>query len=758
MKFRQMLLLASAVGAIGTQPAVAQQSQSTVTSGDSSAIADIVVTARRKNEDAQDVPLTITAVSGEELVKQDIRNATDFVRSVPSVSFCCQRGEVQYPFVRGIPGVKGYFAEVPAVLDGNAYYFDVQSVQVLKGPQGTLFGTATNGGAILNEPNRPGKEFGGYVSGTVGDYARVGFEAVVNAPISESLQMRAGASWNKSRGYIHDESNGRRYGNEDYFIGRVGFNYDAGKGFSNYLVLNYYDSRGDRPPFTPYAVNPAFTATYAALSPIIEEQQQLGLYNLVGTGVEGGNDDRRRMLNIVNQTSLELSDSLRLRNIFGYNRTRFFSRFDADGTSLAIMDSNVLPTVAPGADRQVSEELQLQGKIGERFDFTAGTFNLWFKAGTSGHVALNDLSDSFGILTGSLLHSSKTRTNAVYAEGTYNFGDDHHGLRLTGGIRYTVDHVDLVQTNSVWVRMPELTDLADFGAYGVPHTEYDLHNTFKKVTFKGGLQYVFDDRRMAYFTVSRGYSAGGFNTGNPAGLEAYQPESLTNYEAGLKADWSSGDFRARTNLAFYFGKYDNIQVSTTQANCTDPNNLATCQFAVGTFNAAKADIKGVEAELMLSPVRFLEFGGAASYNDNKYKKYENDPDGPGPQPAQDLRGQPFVYNPKYKVSLYGTVRLPLENRGEISLTANYSWQDKLVTSAVPVPQFYDKQDAYGNLDLHLNWDDMMGQTGLGGSVFVTNVTKNTKTDGGFGAYGSLGLWGLSVAVPRQFGVRLRYDF
>lgn len=757
MNFRTSIMLGTMLASLVATPALAQQSPQDGETAADEAWGDILVTARRKSESAQDVPLTITALAGEDLARQDIRNASDLVRSVPGVSFCCQRGEVQFPFVRGVPGVKGYFAEAPAVLDGSAFYFDLQNVQVLKGPQGTLFGTATNGGAILNEPHRPDEEFGGYVQVTAGNYARRGVEAVINVPLSDAVQVRAGVLYTKTDGYQRDGATGRRYGQEDYVVGRLGVRIAPGNGFENYLVANYYDSRGDRPSFVPKAANPA-SGSFALLNPLVQQQLQQGLYKLVGTGIAGGNDDRRRLFNLVNQTTIDLADDIKLRNIFGYSRVKFFSRFDADGTSLAIFDSNVGPTVAPGADRNVSEELQLQGKLGDRLDFTVGTFHQWFRAGTSGKVAYNDLSSSFGILLGSQLHSSKSQSHAFFAEGTYNLGSEDRGLRVTAGVRHTTDKVGLEQTNSVWIRLSptSLLDLASIGA--VPHTEYDLREKFKKTTFKGGLQYVFDDRRMAYFTVSRGYSAGGFNTGNPRGLETFQPESLTNYELGLKADWGDGNVRARTNLAFFLGKYDNIQVSTTQSSCTDPNNVATCTFAVGTFNAAKADVKGAELELLLSVGDQFELGGYLGYNKNKYTDYKNDPDGPGPLPAQDLSGQPFVFNPKYKFSIFSTVRLPLENRGELSFTANYSYQAKLYGTATPVPQFYDQQPGYGNLDARIDWDEVMGQPDLGMSVFVTNLTKNKKGDGGFGAYGSLGLWGISPAVPRQFGVRLRYDF
>jgi iron complex outermembrane receptor protein len=629
-------------------------------------------------------------------------------------------------------------------------------VQVLKGPQGTLFGTSTNGGAILNEPHRPDADFGGYVSGTVGNYARKTLEAVINAPLSDAVQLRAGVSWNDTRGYVRDGTNGQRYGNDDYVIARLGLNIKPSESVENYLVLNYYDSKGERPSFTPAEANPAL-GTFAALAPIIAQQAALGPYNLVGTSIVGGNKNRRKLFNLVNQTNVDISDTVRLRNIFSYSTAKTFSRFDADGSPLPLFDNNVT-SVAPGADKQVSEEFQVQAKLGSRFDLTVGTFHQWFKAGTTDDTLLDDLSAAFGILVGSRVISRKSRTHAVFAEGTYNFGSDDRGLRLTGGVRYTVDNVDLVQTNSVWIRLgpDQFLDLADIGA--VPHTDYDLHETFKRTTFKGGLQYVFDNRRMAYFTVSRGYSAGGFNTGNPFGREAFEPESLTNYEFGVKADWGSDDVRVRTNFAVFYGKYNNVQVSTTQSNCTDPSNPATCTFAVGTFNAAKANVKGAEFELLVSAGPNVEFGGNGSYNKNEYTDYINDPDGPGPLPAQDLSGQPFVYNPKFKYSLFGTIRAPLQDMGELSFTANYSYSAKLITTATPMPQSFDRQPGYGTLDARIDWDGVLGSEGLSASLFVTNLTKNTKTDGGFGAYRSLGLRGLSVAVPRQFGLRLRYDF
>lgn len=756
MKFRKSILLSTAVTGLWAGPAVAQEATDEQISEDDS-FGTIIVTARRKEEDAQDVPQTIAAFSGEDLAKQDITNVSDLVNDVPGVVFCCQRGEVQFPFIRGVPGVKGYFAEVPAVLDGSAYYFDLENVQVLKGPQGTLFGTATNGGAILNEPHRPDSDFGGYVAATLGDYGRKSVEGVINVPLSDAVAIRAGALWNKSNGYIHDGTTGQTYGNEDYYIARFGLNIDTGTGFENYFVVNYHNSKGDRPPFTPWAANPA-AAVYPRLQPIIEQQRILGPYDLVGTSIPGGNMQERKMLNIVNQTKVELSDSLTLRNIIGYSTYNSFTRFDADGTPLRIFDNNYPPTQAHKSDRSISEELQLQGEIGDRFDFTLGTFHLWNRAGKANGTDFDDLRDSFGILTGNELFEDSTTTHAVFGEGTYNFQGDGLGLNATLGLRYTKDSVKLRETNSVWVILPsgDFLDLATVNA--VPHTDTDLSTKFSKTTFKAGLQYIFERGRMAYFTVSRGYSSGGFDPGNPPGLEAFQPESLTNYELGVKADWSDGDLQVRTNAAIFLGKYNDIQVSTTNTTCTNPNDLTTCNFTVGTFNAAKADVKGAEVQFSVSPIRAIDLGVNFSYNKNTYTDFIDDPDGPGPQPAIDKSDVPFVYNPKYKANIFGAVHFPLERMGELSFSLNYTYQSQVNNSAVQDPQYYDIGPARDNLDLSAEWTDMFGQDGLTGLAFITNVTKNVFSDGGFGAYRQLGLWGRNVAPPRQFGFKMRYEF
>lgn len=758
------VLIATLCAGPGTA-ALAQEAPST-TATTAGGLEEIIVTAQRREQDLQTVPLAITAVSGETLERLDIRNASDLDHHVPGLSLCCQRGEVQYPYIRGVPGVKGYFAEVPAVLDGNAFYFDLANVQVLKGPQGTLFGTATNGGAILNEPRRPTDTFEGYVGASVGDYGRQSLEGVVNFPINERLQVRAGIKSHQSDGYIKDHSNGEEWGDEDYMVARVGVNFDIMDTLNNYLVANWYESKGVRAPFVPYLFNPDFP--FAAgpdfysdvLRPLQQQQRSMSRYDLVGTSMD--NEQDREILNIVNQTRWDVTDWLTVRNIFGYSETKFFSRFDADGTPFPIYDSNIEPTKSPDADEQITEELQFRIKaLDDRLELMIGTFNTWFDAGTSGAVAFSDLSAAFGILTGADLHESTTETHAYYADATWDASALAEGLTLIAGVRRTRDTVDLEQTNSVWVRIgPGVDDLLDLNVIGaVPHTVFDLHDSFEKTTYRVGVQYQLNDDTQLYLMNSKGYSSGGFNLNNPPGAEAFDPESLDNWELGIKSEWALGNVQGRTNLSLYWGKYDDIQVSSTQAVCTDPNDSTSCRFGVGIFNAATGEIKGGEVEFALIPVPWLEVGGNAGYSDAEYTDYEVDPDGSGPLPSQSRENQPFVYVPEWKCALYARVDLPIPaEMGMLSFTANYQWQDDVVTTATATPQVWDRIDSYANVDASLDWSDVMGYAGLGASLFGTNLGDNETTNGGFGAYQDLGLWGKSIAVPRQFGLRVRYDF
>ena len=250
------------------RPTVAQPADSeTAASGD---IQEIVVTARRRDETLQSVPIAISAFSGAELGEKSIETAFDLQRFVPSLqdSYLTNRDADQLS-IRSIPGVIAYFAEAPVVsavsaagggptsAAGPALYYDLSDVEVLKGPQGTLFGGTTTGGAVLFQPKKPTENFEGYAQITLGNYNDHEFEGAVNAPIVPGkLLVRIAGQTQQRDGYTHDVIHDKDLDNRDYYAARIGVTFLPSDNFENYFVYSSFfsDNNGTGEEIT--AVNP----------------------------------------------------------------------------------------------------------------------------------------------------------------------------------------------------------------------------------------------------------------------------------------------------------------------------------------------------------------------------------------------------------------------------------------------------------------------------------------------------------------------
>jgi iron complex outermembrane receptor protein len=218
---------------------------------------DIIVTARRVQEPQQRVPIAITTFTQESLERNRIQTLADLQQFVPSASvtgynsrnqeWFSLRGQGQTGFdtgggVGGGPAVVGYLAEVPVNIAGPGLYYDLASVQVLKGPQGTLFGRNTTGGAILFEPRMPVDRFEGYAEATLGDYGRRELQGALNLPLGEGLSVRIAGQTGHRDGYTRDVVQNRNYERRDFDSVRVGIRFASG-GFENYLLGTYTDYR-----------------------------------------------------------------------------------------------------------------------------------------------------------------------------------------------------------------------------------------------------------------------------------------------------------------------------------------------------------------------------------------------------------------------------------------------------------------------------------------------------------------------------------
>lgn len=728
-----LLLLAGWTAPLSAQTTATNEAAAEQRAG---GLEEILVTARRREENLQTVPMAVTAFSEGTLRQNDFRTVTDLERSVPGLNICCNRGQVGFAWLRGIPGVVGYFADVPVALNGSALFFDVENIQVLKGPQGTLFGVSTNGGAILYSPTRPTDRFEGYVQGSVGNYSRSVIEGVVNVPLADGkLLVRVGGQRARVDGYLHDLTQNRNLGDENYDLGRAAITFRPAEAVENSLFVNAYKFRSHGNTLVLSEINAnAFAALIfgaPALNDLLARQQALGRYAITGSAIPGGTSEWTRQLNLVDTASWQITDDLTLRNIFGYQRVKSFSRTDLDSTPLPIFDLGVSPTGPSGPATQTSDELQLQGKaLSGRLTYVAGTFHQW----TS-----NRPTPSFNNVLGGLsgaLNQNQSRTRAVYGQGTYDLSAIADGLSATAGIRYSWDRRSV--------------DTSALSATGAPLTRFVGSGSWKSPSYTLNLSYQATKDTMIFVTNSRGYSSGGFNTGNfvPEEFRTYKPENLNNFEVGVKSDWTLGRVQGRLNVSGFYGLYNDIQaylVRPATAAAPPPGTVLVIQ------SAAKGHIKGIDGELTVLPAHHLELSGNFTVLRMEYDRYLS--------AGQDLSNREFPFAPKLKFGLRATWHLPLDAAlGNLSLSGNYTRQSKVNGNAnkdVPIRQDY--LPAFDNVNLSLNWREVLGHDGLDATLFVTNLTEQATASGRAATYDNIGILGYAVA-PRTWGVTLRYGF
>ena len=294
---------------------------------------DIIVTARRVAENQQSVPMSLTAISGDQLREQNVTMVSDLARLVPSLNFSTdlnrnnvtfamrgQRETRTSPGTGGGPAVVPYFAEAPSRAIGPGQFFDLQNVQVLKGPQGTLFGQNTTGGAILFEPQRPTNKFEGYMMGTVGSYGRLDVEGVVNIPIvDDKLLLRVGGQTLNRNGFTHDVLSGKDYDDRNAWSARASLLFKPSGFFENYTVGQLVGSRENGPGVVLIAANPN-NVFGPFLTPLLAQQQARGIRDIALSAISR---DRTRQLGVINRTTLNFADQyLQLHSLPDRQRSR----------------------------------------------------------------------------------------------------------------------------------------------------------------------------------------------------------------------------------------------------------------------------------------------------------------------------------------------------------------------------------------------------------------------------------------------------
>ncbi len=756
---------------VGSVPGLAaQETGSTDRRESARALEEVLVTARRREESAQTVPIAISAFGAEKLQDFRIEKMEDLKSIAPSLSVSSSSGRANSPVysLRGVrptealygqdPTVAIYFADVvlsPA-RGSNLGMYDLGSVQVLKGPQGTLFGRNTTGGAILLTPQRPGDEFGADVTLGFGNYDRNEAQFGIDLPLADTFKLRITGRTIDSDGFqtnVADNMlNGDKLGGRRDRSGRITAVWNISDRIDNDTILTwdemYIGGRGH----VLQAVNPnAFTGAniatyYVPLSETLARAQNRDVTK-IETDLRPHSEVE--VWGLFNTTTFDLGGDMTLKSILGYRDMEAFELVDLDASAIRALTSDQTSTL-----KHASYELQLLGKaLDDRLDWVTG-FYYYYEDG---------IEDSPGYSRGFRALQTADMTNKSYSlfgQGTFHFTDQ---WSATAGVRWTYDDKEMTVANRLLVLATDTLGCTLQDAAGAPlpiaQCSVKLKETFDQPTSTVSVEYKPSDDLLFYVASRYGYRAGGFNArGNRVTeLQPFDAETVLDLELGAKLDWYVGDWQMRSNIAVYQQWYDDIQRTVSVPNPAGGVPGSAIQ------NAAEAEIFGIEIEQIIAPTENLTLTVSYVYTDPEYKEWRS------PATGADLSGTPFQFTPEHAASLTAAYTWPLGDAGSLRFVASAFYQDdvwinSLHTSAemqlVPQSLHYTmQQDAYWLYDASVSWNDVLGKA-LDITAYVKNLTDEEYTLGGLQLYHSTSV-GINTKVygdPRTYGLQFKFRF
>ncbi|MGE0383947.1 MAG: TonB-dependent receptor [Gammaproteobacteria bacterium] len=799
---------------------------------------EVIVEARRKEENIQSVPVAVTALSQDTLDRSGAVSALSLPSRIPGFQTYAQIGNrnAVIASIRGqnytygvlFPAVVPYFAEMP-ITGGpqspgvsQGVFFDLENVQVLRGPQGTLFGRVTNGGNMLIQPKKPDFDgVSGYGEFQAGDYDLKSFRGAVNIPVIDNvLAVRAAIETRERDGFTEDLQGGPAADDVDYKSGRLSILWRPTDRIENYSVVNYYaadqvgtgmvlsflnDSMvralytgvlggfvapgaltaavngvvgtpGVRnqlldtgSPFLNSLLNSTGTTPtlYSALARIQDCAPRCfdyGTHALPG-GIfaHGTHFYRREDKYVVNQTTFEINDNLKIKNIFGYTRIKDKSGTDYDGTPQIIVDTphSFIPYIW---QEQWSDEIQLQGKsFGGRMDWVAG----FYIDSQSPGGRTENYTSSFYLhrLDLQVLH---TNSKAVFGQLGYDLSNWVEGLKFNLGMRQTWDSVssdNMTLLDLIVVPIPHgvcqtYTSPVGFGTSVCSN----LKETFDAFTYTTGFDWQVNPDMMVYVKAARGYRPGGYNsTSLGARTPSYSPEFVQEEEIGIKADWTIAGMQARTNIAWFYDDYTDVQKNQT--------------FAVGGIsasvirNVAAATVTGIEFEGQLIPFDGLNVGLNYAFvtydfaNELTAAEFaracpaDHAVNFPGADSSLFCPDNLLAATPEHQLSLDVHYTFPFLGLGDLTVGGNWAWQTEkgLNDTSWTTPRTIEP--SYGLLNLDARLENLGGHP-IDLSFFMTNVTDEVYRNGSndLSNFGVIGTASDMYGEPRMWGFALKYKF
>ncbi len=832
------LLLGVALAALASPPLAAQAAAQEGANNSPPSVSDIVVTAQRREERAQDVPVVVTAFSPERLEQLDVSEPQDLYGTVPSLTSGTQgqaSRDVQAYAIRGqstgflaSPGVQLYLSEVPLTaavslsLQGPpGLFFDLENVQVLSGPQGTLFGRNTTGGAVLFQPHKPVDRLEGYIEGSIGNYNLRAVEGAINVPLAgEKLMVRIAGAYRDRRGYTKDLVWDKWRDDTHWYSGRIGIIMKPTERIENYLLAYGAKSSNNGAGYIhkgfniPFLSNPfqsggpkCSDAPLPGVASCDVYRRQTEIAGQIGPRATRGDVDGYSKISgwgLINTTDIELNDELTLRNIISYQRLKDDYAADSDATPIqqyqltqdarfpdfpiaGFTDEFGLPATPGnvylnGSEsqyprdhvKQFTEELQLQGKMLDgMLNFAVGGF--YFDAKPAGLWGSRSIQFCAAQNTGTLacggtnsVSGVTNKSRALYGQATLDLGaltPSLDKLRFTAGYRYTWDTIQ--GFSSAWAPLGAFGNFCTFGppAGQIKPADQDpaiacrFEDTLKSKapTWTIGLDYKVLPDLLVYAKVNRGYKAGGFNT------FAVRPETQTFLPERLTT-YEAG-FKSDWRLGEVPFRFNATYYYSDYKNIQRPGGDFNTNNGAGGARivAAQATIQGFEIETSVRPTNAIEFSATVSHADGDYKKYElislGEPSCNGATFGQtaDYSCAPFQFLTPWIYSLNATVDLPVPESMG-ELSLFANYSHVSSQYSAPGPnEIGGMLEGYGLLNASLRWGNVAG-SGFDLTVFGNNLTNKLYRVSNTNSFAGVGAWSSLYGEPRMYGVKLKYKF
>ena len=701
---------------------------------DSPTLKAVTVTATRREASLQQVPVAVSVVDGEQLERENRNSVASIVQQVPSLNFRTGASNKDTSlFIRGVgtistsPGVE---PTVATVIDGVVFgrpgqstldLLDIERLEVLRGPQGTLFGKNASAGVLNITTRAPGEETHGFVEQSYysGNESRTRF-GIGGALIPGTLKGSVSTLFGSYDGNVDNKANGQEVNGYNRKGVRGKLVFTPSDDLSLTLAADYLKSRDDAPNgVVAKSLLPAFSS---ALAPVRADSDNRDVVSDYRSHVDDTNKGLSAQLDW-NLGDYTLTSITAWR---GWDNTQW-----QDGDRLASI-SAAFPGIEDKGEleyNQYSQELRLASPKGQFLEYVGGLF---YMHGKDEETYRRTLRTTTATQQGIADYSTTNDSYAVFGESTLNFTERLRGI---AGLRWTHDDLEYdhrrVSTSAVAVNGIQ------------PATSSSGSVDEDGWSGRLGVQYDLTDAITSYLTYSRGYKGPAYNVFfnmQPRDTDALKPETSNSWEAGLKASlWNN---RLTTNVAVFHTEYQNYQ-----ANFFDS---VAGQVVTRLINAGSVKSEGVELDFALQATSQLKFSGAVAYTKARIDEFACPA---GAAASCNVNGKPLPYSPDWKSYVRADYSIPLDNGLDIELGTDFSWQSKV---QYDISQNADTiQGAYGI------WNASVALADYNEGWRVALLAKNLA-DKSYSPLLATGGNYVYRAVPRDderyFGIQLRKDF